>query len=354
MPPLQRPRSLAVRSDSIGDVLLAEPALRAMAARSDLTLLCSPHGRPVVDILAAAPRPMVFDAPWISADPPPIDARAFSRLVRQLASARFDSAVIFTSDRQSALPMALALRLAGVPLIGAHSDHYPGSLLDVRLRPRRSEVSGADPEHEVERNLRLAEAMGFPPPADRRMRVVGAYPPASTDDSPYVVVHAGAAAAARTPSPARWTAVVRALIEAGHRVVLTGAADDHGTHVIADAVPEAVRLVGATSLRQLVPVIERASAVCVGNTGIMHLAAAVGTPVVALFPPTVPMARWRPWAVPHVVLGAHELDCAPCYLRDCRFADHPCCEVAPTDVVAAVAAIGGRPSVDHVEVGAAS
>ena len=52
-----------------------------------------------------------------------------------------------------------------------------------------------------------------------------------------------------------------------------------------------------------------AEAVVVGNTGPAHLAAAVGTPVVSLFAPVVPAARWRPWGVPHVLLGDQEAAC---------------------------------------------
>ncbi len=52
-----------------------------------------------------------------------------------------------------------------------------------------------------------------------------------------------------------------------------------------------------------------AEAVVVGNTGPAHLAAAVGTPVVSLFAPVVPAARWHPWGVPHVLLGDQEAAC---------------------------------------------
>lgn len=344
-----------MRSDSIGDVLLAEPALRAIARTSDLTLLCSPHGRAAVDVLGTPAQVLVFDAPWISADPPPLHAGSFARLVRRIAAGRFDRAVVFTSERQSPLPMAMALRLAGVPLIGAHSDHYPGSLLDVRLRPlHTSHADGSgQPEHEVERNLRLAEAMGFPPPEDRRIRVTGAAQRPHVGGGRYVVVHPGATAPARTPSPDRWIAATRALLDAGHDVVVTGHESESAALDVAAAVPEASSLVGRTTLRELVPLLTHASAVCVGNTGIMHLAAAVGTPVVALFPPTVPLARWRPWKVPHVVLGDHGVDCALCHLRRCRFEDHPCGAVPARDVVDAVDAIGRQrqPSGVHAVAG---
>jgi ADP-heptose:LPS heptosyltransferase len=74
----------------------------------------------------------------------------------------------------------------------------------------------------------------------------------------------------------------------------------------------------------------------VGNTGPAHLAAAVGTPVVSLYAPTVPAVRWRPWGVPHVLLY-DAVPCAGCRARDCPIPSHPCLSgVRVDDVLAAL------------------
>jgi ADP-heptose:LPS heptosyltransferase len=74
----------------------------------------------------------------------------------------------------------------------------------------------------------------------------------------------------------------------------------------------------------------------VGNTGPAHLAAAVGTPVVSLFAPTVPAVRWRPWCVPHELLHV-DVPCAGCRARVCPVEGHPCLEgVGVGDVLAAL------------------
>ena len=74
----------------------------------------------------------------------------------------------------------------------------------------------------------------------------------------------------------------------------------------------------------------------VGTTGPAPLAAAVGTPVVSLFAPTVPPVRWRPWRVPHELLHV-DVPCAGCRARACPVPGHPCLGgVAVADVVAAV------------------
>jgi ADP-heptose:LPS heptosyltransferase len=94
---------------------------------------------------------------------------------------------------------------------------------------------------------------------------------------------------------------------------------------------------GRTSFAQLAGVIAGADAIVVGNTGPAHLAAAVGTPVVSLFAPTVPAVRWRPWRVPHELLHV-DVPCAGCRARLCPIEGHPCLGGVTVDEV--VAAVG--------------
>ncbi|HEX7299914.1 MAG TPA: hypothetical protein VF257_13020, partial [Solirubrobacteraceae bacterium] len=166
---------LVARQDNAGDVLLAGPAVRAVAAAAGrVTLLCGPKGREAASLLPGVDELVVQPAEWIDATPQPVDADEIELRVAALGRLRADCALILTSFHQSPLPLALLLRMAGVPRIGAISVDYPGSLLDVRH-------AVDDDVHEVERALSLAEAMGFPLPAgdDRRLRVrrAGGFPP---------------------------------------------------------------------------------------------------------------------------------------------------------------------------------
>jgi ADP-heptose:LPS heptosyltransferase len=225
------------------------------------------------------------------------------------------------------------LRLAGVSRIAAVSPEYPGSLLDVRH-------AVAEDCHEVERALSLATAAGFPPAPDDdlRLRVRRADGPESVE--PYVVVHPGASVTARAWAPSRFRALVERLRGLGSDVRVTGSADERVlTEYVAGG--NAVDLGGRTTVGQLAGIIGRASAVVCGNTGPAHLAAAVGTPVVSLFAPTVPAARWRPWGVPHVLLGDQEIACAGCRARTCPVPGHPCLSsVSVDDVLHALAELG--------------
>ncbi|WP_055588723.1 glycosyltransferase family 9 protein [Peterkaempfera griseoplana] len=329
-------RTLVVRLDSAGDVLLAGPAVRAAAHASGHTaLLCGPRGEPAARLLPGVDEVLVYDAPWVALDPSPVDAGAVHCLVETVAGGRFDRALVLTSYHQSPLPAALLLRLAGVGWIGADSEDYPGALLDLRHRRQ-------DHRHEAEAALDLAHAAGFtlPPGDDGRLRVHGV--PGTeelTGPGPYLVVHAGAAVPARAWTPARTAAAVTALAEAGHRVVVTGSAAEAG--LTAGAAPgRAVDLAGRTDFRQLAGVLSGARAVVTGNTGPAHLAAATGTPVVSLFAPVVPAERWRPYGVPHMLLGRPDAPCRGTRARVCPVPGHPCLDaVTDAEVLAAVTAL---------------
>jgi ADP-heptose:LPS heptosyltransferase len=102
-------------------------------------------------------------------------------------------------------------------------------------------------------------------------------------------------------------------------------------------------LCGRTSLAALASVLAGADVVVAPNTGAAHLAAAVGTPVVSLFAPVVPAARWAPFGVPSVVLGDQDAPCAGSRARCCPVPGHPCLDtVDPRAVAAAVAALRQR------------
>ena len=111
---------LVARLDSLGDVLLGGPALRAVAAGADrVTFLCGRRGRPAAELLPGVDEIVEHTAPWIDPEPEPVDRAATLALVDDLSGRGIDRALILTSFHQSPLPLALLLRLAGVPLVAA-------------------------------------------------------------------------------------------------------------------------------------------------------------------------------------------------------------------------------------------
>jgi ADP-heptose:LPS heptosyltransferase len=364
----RRPHVLVARQDSLGDVLLAGPAVRAVAAGAGrVTLLCGPRGQAAAELLPGVDDILVWEAAWIDADPGPVRREAVDRFVDQLTRRRIDQAMVLTSFHQSPLPLALLLRMAKVNTIGAICEDYPGSLLDVRHR-----IDDAADLHEVERALSLAAAMGYrlprgdnghlairgleiptlggPPEVSLSRRAGGVLALSTgselrcfdaTWERRYVVVHPGASVPARAWATERHAALVEALAGRGWTVVVTGAAGEQELTARVAGGPDprdgVTDLGGRVDLAGLAEVLAGAAAVVAGNTGPAHLAAAVRTPVVSLFAPTVPAARWRPWGVPHVLLGDQEAACAGSRARVCPVVGHPCLnQVGVEEVLAAL------------------
>jgi ADP-heptose:LPS heptosyltransferase len=328
---------LVARLDNAGDVLLAGPAVRAVAAHVDkVVMLTGPQGTAAAELLPGVDEIIEWCAPWIDPDPAPVTAAHVAALHDAVRAQAPAAAVLLTSFHQSPLPLALLLRLAGVGWIGAISEDYPGSLLDLRHH-----VNGDPPE--AQRALGLAHAAGYPlPPGDDgRLAVRRPLPDVEplTGRPGYVVVHPGASVPAREWPARHCTRAVRALATAGHRVVVTGSVrEQHLTAFVAGDV--GIDLGGRTNLRTLAAVLDGACAVVAGNTGPAHLAAAVGTPVVSLFAPVVPAARWAPYGVPTVLLGDQHAPCRDTRARHCPVPGHPCLSgVDPADVVAAVSSL---------------
>ena len=189
---------LAVRPDGLGDVLLTGPAVRSLAASGrEVSFLAGPSGTGAAGLLPGVSRVLTERLPWIDPEPAAVDPGRMRGLVETIGRLGVSQAVIFTSFHQSPLPMALLLRMAGVPRISAISEDYPGSLLDVR-----HQVTADIPE--ARRNLSLAQAAGFglPPGDPGALAVTRPLPDARplTGDGRYVVLHPGASVPARHPS----------------------------------------------------------------------------------------------------------------------------------------------------------
>lgn len=338
-------RLLAVRLDALGDVVMTGPALRALKrgrAGRRLSLLTSPAGAAAARLLPGVDEVLVYDAPWMKATAARADAGPDLGMIAELASRRFEAAAIFTVYSQSPLPAALLCFLAGIPRRLAHCRENPYQLLTDWI---------ADPEpdggirHEVRRQLDLVGAVGcavvderlaLDVPAAARRRVA-----ALCDDvglksgDPWVAVHPGGSASSRRYPAEQFGEVVRGLAAAGVDVVFTGAADEEP---LVAAVRQAAgvptrSVVGRLGIAELAAFLGRAPVLVSNNTGPVHVAAAVGTPVVDLYAQTNP--QHTPWSVAHRVLF-HEVPCAYCYKSVCPEGHHDCLRrVAPAAVVTA-------------------
>lgn len=345
-------RVLAVRLDALGDVLMTGPAIRALRASAPerhVTLLTSPAGAAAGALLPGVNDVIVYEAPWLKATPPRANAAHELAMAARLERDGFDAAVVFTVYSQNPLPSALLCFLAGIPLRLAHCRENPYQLLtDWIPDPEPAQAT----RHEVRRQLDLVAAVGCVT-ADERLAI--RVPAAATERittilsqsgvsrrQPWTVVHAGGTAPSRRYPPERFAEVVRGLARAGVDVVFTGGAEE--TDLIADirrrAGVDAVSLAGVLDLGELAALLARAPLLVSNNTGPVHVAAAVGTPVVDLYALTNP--QHTPWAVPHRVLF-HDVPCKYCYKSVCPAGHHDClARVEPRNVVAAALELLGQ------------
>lgn len=335
-------RILCVRLDSLGDVLMCTPAIRALRHSlpgCHLTLLTSPSGAAVAPYIPELDAAISYRAPWMKHEEP-ADAEALQACAAQLAAERFDAAVIFTTYSQSPLPAAMLCHLAGIPLRLASCRENPYQLLTDWVPEREHERAS---RHEVQRQLDLVAHVGcatadttlsFAVPAADASRVGTKLEEAGIDPAaPYLVLHAGASAASRRYPIRHWLVLIGMLRrEPGYPIVLTGERGEaDALRPLAEAWKAPTHsLVGKLELGELGALIRGSSLLITGNTGPAHIAAAVGTPLLDLYALTNP--QHTPWRVAHRLLF-HDVSCRNCLRSSCPQAHHACLDfLAPRTV----------------------
>ena len=324
-------RVLCIRLDSMGDVLMTTPALRAVRENVDhVTLLTSPAGAAAARLVEHVDEVIVHEAPWMKAGEPH-SSQAELTLVERLRARRFDAAVIFTVFSQTPFPAALLAYLAGIPLVLAHCRERAYKLVSNAV-PESEPESGV--RHEVQRHLDLVATVSWVP-SDSRMSLrltddaVGSIARLVPQTKRWAVVHPGASAPSRRYPPEMYREALLALADEGWNFVFTGDASE--TELVASMALPFPNLAGQLDLERLAALIAAAPLLISNNTGPAHLAAAVGTPVVDLYALTNP--QHTPWGVPARVLN-HDVDCRWCFSSVCRTGHHLCLRGVPPSAVA--------------------
>ena len=301
---------LLVQLADIGDLILTTPALHALReAQPDahLTLLTTRHSAPVVENAGVVDEIITFEQTAFDR------ATALFRpanLRRVFGLGRYDTVIFFHhfTLKLGTLKYALiALATGAKRRIGL--ENGSGWFLNERLLD-----DGFGARHQAQYWLDLVGLLG----ADTHPRAAKVAQesyrlPASADRR--VVIHAGSGAysTARRWNPEHFAAAADALHnEMGAQIILVGGANDNGAAVKAAMHTQSLDLTGQTTLPQLADVIMQADLFIGAESGVMHLAAATGTPVIALFGPGNPDA-WGPWTpggTSVIIRSAPE--CSPC------------------------------------------
>jgi lipopolysaccharide heptosyltransferase II len=350
-------RILCVRLDNLGDVLMTTPALHALrssAAGRHITLLASRSGVALSPFLDDVDDVIEYDAPWVAHPARGNHALCDDhRMQSRLRHGGFDAAVIFTVYSQSPLPAAMLCYLAGIPRRLAHCRENPYALLTDWLQEPEPQQRT---RHEVQRQLDLVRHVGAHAP-DTAMRFNVPFSARQTldaqlssrgiePDAGWIALHPGATAASRRYPPERFGEVATRLgRETGVPLLITGSASERAlVGTVIDAAAPDVRtrlhdLSGALTLGELAALIERASVLVSNNSGPVHLASALGTPVVDIYALTNP--QHAPWQTPHRVLF-RDVECRWCYRSVCPQQHHACLlGVTPAEVAQAALELRG-------------
>ncbi|GEL19939.1 glycosyltransferase family 9 protein [Pseudonocardia asaccharolytica] len=337
---------LLVRADNLGDVVMLTPAIRALRAfapRARFDLLASPAGAAAAPLIPELDDVLAVPAIWQQLPGPGDGAGARERewaLVERIRGRGYDTMLVFTSFSQSPWPAAHLGLLAGVGTRVVHSREFGGAVATHWVTPP------PDDTHQVDRGLDLLAAVGVPARGGRlRLRIPDADVRAAAEllgqPAPFALVVPGASCSARRYPAERFGAAAAAIAAAGLPVRVAGPEDEAA--LVADVVRAAahprVSALPATTLPRFAAVVARAAVALTNNSGGMHLADALGTPVVAAYAGTEQIGDMRPRTVPAALLGV-TVPCSPCRLLRCPYR-HECLDVPPERLAAAACELAG-------------
>ena len=321
---------LIVKMSALGDVVHTLPALSALRRaypHAQITWLIEEPAAPLIREHPALNRVLIWPR---------------GRFIHALSSRRWSDAIgilrSFTKElRDTYYDMVIdfqALIKSGIWVLVARSRrkvgfgrgmaHSEGShiFLTERVPAVSMEI------HALERSLLLLEAIGIPrgpvvydltidkAATAKVTKLLG--PEAANFSQRLVAIHPMTRWPTKCWEPDRFAAVADALTQRGYKVVFTGSLQDSNEldAIFARLCHPALRLDGKLDLGSLVALLKRARVAVTTDTGPMHMAAAVGTPVIAVFGPTAPN-RTGPYGNRHRVIRAG-VACSPCFSSTCR------------------------------------
>ena len=316
-------RVLVVKLRHHGDVLLASPViavLRRHAPHAEVDALVYADTAEMLSLHPGLAQLHLVDRKWKSIGTP---ARASMewRLFCALRARRYDLLVHLTGHPRGAwLARLLACRHAVAPDHPGKADTWRRSFTHLYPLPSRGGRHRVELDLDALRRIGIQPADGerklvLEPGADAEARVTELLSANGLSVRGYIHLHPSSRWQFKCWTPERTAALIDRLQERGERVVLTAAPEKDELALVAaisgrTRMP-AVDLSGKLTLKMLAALSRRAKLFIGVDSAPMHIAAAVGTPVVALFGPSGE-AEWSPWKVPHRVVASSEHRCRPC------------------------------------------
>jgi len=334
-----RPNILIWKLSALGDVILSTPSLRAIRRRFPTGRLTLVVGRSAYEVVARCPYldDLLIDDPrergW--------NPGRLLTLRTRLREGAFDVSI----DLQNSRRTHLMAWWAGIPVrIGYRRKG--GWLLNRGVRLPRVVLTPIAHQHHLLRKAGIApdgEALElWPAPRDeeRARQLLGMTD--ASDQTLLVGLQPGGSGRWKTKrwDLDRWARVCDALTQRDVRVVVTGGPDERplGEELVRMTSTPPLVLIGETSLMELACLIKRCDVFLAHDSSSLHVAAAVGTPTVALFGPTDPRRHVPPTFTGQVI--KKEVFCSPCYSPHCRTITHACMKrIEVEEVVSAILAL---------------
>lgn len=327
-------RILLLRLERIGDLLMTLDAIaevrRLAPPSAEIDLVVGSWNARLAQLIPGVTNVRTLDAPWLAREGEGLQLRRLvGRATSEWAPRNYDIAINFEGDlrshflmARSRAPVRIGFDMAGGGPLLTHrvgfdpSRHTAWNALRL-VEAAAPLLDGREAPHEV-----LAEPSGratIRPPREEVARAAAQLAARGLDGRALIGLHAGGGRAIKQWPPDRFGAAVgRLATETGAAVVLTGGPGDRPmVEAARTAIPSGVPVLDLTGDVDLVPLaawLSRCTIFVTGDTGPMHLAAAVGTPVVAVFGPS-DERRYAPLVHPHrIVARRADLPCAPCNL----------------------------------------
>ncbi len=325
-------RILLIRLRRIGDVIMTTPAVSVLKKNF-----------PEIDLSYVVEKPyadLITDNPQIKETfilPAHARIKDFFSVVSKIRKKKFDAVIDFHGGPRSSL-MTL---FSGADVKIGYKIKYRHFIYHIKL-PRSAQKG---PIHSVENHVNLVKTLGIKSGA-----IPPLYVPSSTEkenkkieriisrhnlsDSKFISMHIGAGNRFRSWDIKNYIKLCDLFSEqSGVKVVLIGAREDKKSAdtIIKKAAFSPLSLVGDLGLREVRDIISYSCLFVGPDSGPMHIAASTGTPIVALFGPTLP-AHFGPWRAEHKIIQKN-LDCRPCRQRQCVHEDFRCLQsITPEQV----------------------
>ena len=320
---------LLVRLGALGDIVHAVPAaaaLRAAYPSASIDWVVDRRHHDMVRLVTVIDRVITLDASTLG---------AWLRVVRELRAKRYDVAL----DLQGLMKSALLARVSGAPRVIGFSIWH---LREKGARPFYSEVdSGQAEDHVVRKNLRLLRTLGIDSTTvEFPLRIVSS--PVLDDvrrefgETPFALLNPGAAWPNKRWFSDRFGAVASFLrdVRGMRSLVLWGPGEAPLAHAVVEASEGAATVAPPTTVVDLLALSRAASLMVSGDTGPLHIAAAAGTPIVAIFGPTDPQ-RNGPLSPDDIAVSRYAT-CGCHYNRRCRQSAWCLADVSAAEVIAAI------------------